>query len=151
MPTTVRRAELPDAEAIAAMNARMANETEGLILDRVILTRGVRRALEEPSRALYFLAEQQGKVVGQTMVTFEWSDWRDGWYWWLSSVYVMPEARRQGVFRALYEHVVKAAREASDVIGLRLYFERDNTRALQTYLKLGMTATPYNMLERCPL
>lgn len=151
MPTTIRRAELTDAEAIAAMNARMADETEGLVLDRVVLTRGVRRAIEEPSRALYFLAERQGKIVGQTMVTFEWSDWRDGWYWWLSSVYVMPEARRQGVFRALYDHVVKAAREAGDVIGLRLYFERENTRALDTYLHLGMTATPYNMLEQCPL
>ena len=116
-----------------------------------VLTAGVRNALSEPPKGLYFLAELDGKVVGQTMITSEWSDWRNGWVWWFSSVYVVPEARRQGVFRALYHHVVEAARNRGDVVGLRLYVERDNHTAHQTYLSLGMEWTTYGVLERCPI
>lgn len=151
MTPTIRRAIPNDGDLIADMNARMAQETEKVTLDLAVLRRGVTRVLEDSSRGLYFLAEMEERVVGQTMVTFEWSDWRDGWFWWFSSVYVMKEARRQGVFRALYRHVVEEAKKAGDVIGLRLYFERDNDKAKQTYLSLGMTETSYNVLERCPL
>jgi GNAT superfamily N-acetyltransferase len=151
MPLTIRHATPADAALIAEMNARMAQETEGLMLDRGVLERGVAKVLADPSRGHYFLAERDGRGVGQTMVTFEWSDWRDGWFWWFSSVYVMAEARRQGVFRALFQHVIDAAREEGDVIGLRLYVERENGTAQQTYRSLGMTETCYNVLERCPL
>jgi GNAT superfamily N-acetyltransferase len=84
-------------------------------------------------------------------VTYEFSDWRNGWFWWIQGVYVRPESRRQGVFRKLYEHVAEAAQRDPDVIGLRLYVERDNERAHQTYLGFGMAWTSYLLMERFPL
>src|SRR5262245_46547470 len=105
MPPTVRRAEPSDAAAITEFNRLMALETEGKALDVAVLSSGVRAVLADPNKGRYFLAEDSGVVVGQLMITLEWSDWRDGWFWWIQSVYVRPEARRQGVFRSLYHHV----------------------------------------------
>ena len=109
------------------------------------------RATNSFTRGLYFIAEKDGAIVGQTMVTLEWSDWRNGWMWWIQSVYVRPEARRRGVFRALYDHVLQAARREPAVIGLRLYVEHENQAAQQTYLSLGMQWTSYRMLQTYPL
>jgi len=148
---TVRHGRPEDAPLIADMNARMAQETEHKTLDRDVLLEGVRAVLADPSRGRYYVAELGGALVGQTAITLEWSDWRNGWIWWLSSVYVHSSARRQGVFRALYRHILDEARAAGDVVGLRLYVERDNQAAQQAYLKLGMERTTYQVLERCPL
>ena len=84
-------------------------------------------------------------------ITYEFSDWRNGWFWWIQGVYVRAESRRRGVFRALYRHVAEAARRDPGVIGLRLYVESDNHAAQRTYRDLGMKATSYLMFERCPL
>jgi GNAT superfamily N-acetyltransferase len=151
MPLTIRRATPADAPVLVEYNRLMAEETEGKALDRVVLSAGVQAALADPGRALYFVAEDAGTIVGQTMVTFEWSDWRNGWIWWIQSVYVPREARRRGVFRALYEHIRQTARGSPQVVGLRLYVERDNEKAQQTYLSLGMERTGYLLLEQCPL
>jgi len=148
---TIRQGRPEDAPLIADMNARMAEETEHKSLDRTILRKGVQAVLSDPSRGRYYIAELGGVVVGQTAITLEWSDWRNGWIWWLSSVYVHATARRQGVFRALYRHILDEARAAGDVVGLRLYVERDNQVAQNAYLKLGMERTAYQVLERCPL
>ncbi|MFO0546896.1 MAG: N-acetyltransferase [Polyangiaceae bacterium] len=125
----------------------MATETEGRELDRETLRRGVGALLEDPSHGFYCVAIRQGSVVGQLMVTFEWSDWRAGQFWWIQSVYVHPEHRRTGVYRALHEHVVGRARAQGGVVGVRLYVERENTRAQRTYEALGMKRAVYDMFE----
>ena len=124
---------------------------EGKTLDLAVLTPGVQAVLADPQKGLYFVAEEAGDVLGQMMVTFEWSDWRNGWLWWIQSVYVRPEARRRGVFTALFEHVERLARNDPEVIGLRLYMERDNETARQTYLRHGMRLTAYVLFEKYPL
>jgi ribosomal protein S18 acetylase RimI-like enzyme len=151
MTLTIRRGVPTDADIVADMNSRMALETEGKTLDPPTISAGVRAVLADPARGLYFIAENDGVIVGQTMVTLEWSDWRNGWMWWIQSVYVKAEARRQGVFRALYQHIVEAAKAAEDVVGIRLYVEEENHAAQKTYLSLGMERTRYQLLERSPL
>jgi GNAT superfamily N-acetyltransferase len=151
MPLTIRRATPADAAVIAEFNRLLALESEGKALDAAVLAAGVAAGLADPRKALYFVAEEGGAVLGQTMVTFEWSDWRNGWVWWIQSVYVRADARRRGVFRALYEHVRRAAAADPDVIALRLYVERENHAAQQTYARLGMQRTGYVVLEEHPL
>jgi len=151
MPLAIRRATSRDLDVVVDFNRRLAEESEDKMLDVAVLTAGVVQALADPQKALYFLAEDAGLVVGQTMITTEWSDWRNGWFWWIQSVYVRPEARRRGVFRALFEHISKAARQDSSVIGLRLYVDQQNHAAQDTYRHLGMIDAGYFVLEKHPL
>jgi ribosomal protein S18 acetylase RimI-like enzyme len=151
MTLVIRPPSGQDLETIVEFNQRLAWETEGRNLDSAILTRGVRAVLADPHRGRYFLAEYEGQVVGQLMITLEWSDWRDGWLWWIQSVYVRAEARQRGVFRTLFAHVVAEAKRQGDVAGLRLYVENHNTVAQATYHKLGMSDAGYRVLELCPL
>ena len=150
-PIRVRDATPDDIPALVRFNLAMAAETEDLALDEARLTRGVQRVFDDPDRARYFVAETgSAEVVACTMLTTEWSDWRDGVAWWLQSVYVLPEWRRQGVFRALYQHIERAARSAGDpeVVALRLYVHDENERAQQVYRRLGMDASDYRVFER---
>ncbi|MEM6732798.1 MAG: GNAT family N-acetyltransferase [Myxococcota bacterium] len=145
---TVRNASPHDLDTVVANNAAMALETEGKALDPAALRSGCAAALENPERARYWLAiDRAGRAVGQLMVTFEWSDWRNGMFWWIQSVYVHPEFRRQGVYRALNEYVQQSARRAENVCGLRLYVYRTNETARRTYEALGMTAYGYEVYE----
>jgi ribosomal protein S18 acetylase RimI-like enzyme len=150
MAVTIRRAEPRDAAIVAEFNRLLAWETEHKRLDPETLARGVARILADPARGFYLVAEIGGEVVGQLMATFEWSDWRDGWFWWVQSVYVRDGQRRNGVFRALYGDLVKRARDSGDVIGLRLYVEKDNARAQATYEQLGLKEAGY-LVHECPL
>ena len=143
----VRPATSADAQVIADFNAAMALETEHVRLDPPTVLEGVRAGIADAAKAVYFVAECQGKIAGCCMVTHEWSDWRNGDIWWLQSVYVHPDHRRRGVFRALYRHVESAARRAG-AVALRLYVERDNARAKSTYTALGMTLTHYDVMEQ---
>jgi len=143
---TIRPAREIDAGTIADFNAAMALQTEHLKLDRDVLNRGVRAALADPNKARYFVAESAFHVVGQLMITLEWSDWRNGNIWWIQSVYVAPDFRGKGVFRALYQHVRDLARREAGA-GLRLYVERDNQPAQKTYTALGMKETAYRVME----
>lgn len=145
-PPTVRPARPDDAEALVEFNFRMARETEDLTLDRDVLARGVRAALADANKALYFVAEVGGLPAGALMITHEWSDWRNGDLWWIQSVYVLPDYRKAGVFKALYRHVQQAARDAG-AVGLRLYVEKENAVAQQVYARLGMTMTHYAVME----
>ncbi len=147
MTVSIRPARTEDAEVIADFNARLAADTEDLVLDRARLLAGVRAVLADPAKGFYAMAERAGATVGQLLVTREWSDWRNGDFWWIQSVFVVPEARGAGVFRSLYEHVDRLARERGDVCGLRLYVERHNERAQRTYARLGMQRTVYDMFE----
>jgi len=151
MALTIRRATPADAPILIEFNRRLAEESEGRALDLDVLGKGVAAALADPNKGPYYVAEEGGEVVGEMQITFEWSDWRNGWLWWIQGVYVRADARRRGVFRALYEHVCEAARQDPAVVGLRLYVERENLAAQQTYLRMGMEWTNYLMLERYPL
>lgn len=143
----IREAQLSDAPVIVEYNLRLARETEDRELPRATLAAGVRALLEHPARGLYFVAEEAGEVIGQVMITFEWSDWRNGTFWWLQSVYVRAADRERGVFRALFEHVSRLAGQEPGVCGLRLYVERENERAKAVYARHGMANAGYEVFE----
>lgn len=144
---SVRPGAASDAEAIAGFQCAMARETEEKGLDPEVVLRAVRRALDDPGRGEYLVAERDGEVVGSLMLTREWSDWRDGWWLWIQSVYVVPAARRTGVYRTLYEAALERGRVLEDVLGVRLYVEAENDPARSTYESLGMVATSYRIYE----
>jgi len=132
---------------IADFNQRLAAETEDLRLEPDRIEPGVAAVLKDPAKGIYYVAEMAGEIVGQVMITYEWSDWRNGMMWWLQSVYVLPQSRQQGVFRLLFQHVESLARGRTDVCALRLYMHADNTRARQSYERLGMKHTKYEVFE----
>lgn len=144
---TTRPAVADDAQTIARFNQAMALETEGKTLDPETLSRGVKRLFDEPEHGQYLVAQSDdGEVVACLMITYEWSDWRDAQVWWIQSVYVHPDHRRKGVFKQLYQ-AVRELGKAAGVCGYRLYVERDNDRAQQTYRDLGMSRADYLMYE----
>jgi GNAT superfamily N-acetyltransferase len=147
MPITIRPAMPNDAAIIADFNSRIAVETEDKTLDPRLINPGVARILADPSLGRYWLAEVDNVIAGQIMITYEWSDWRNGMMFWIQSVYVRAEFRRQGVFSALYRHVETLARDDAEVAGIRLYVEKDNHRAQRTYEKLGMSLTDYRIMQ----
>jgi GNAT superfamily N-acetyltransferase len=146
--TSIRQAILDDAEIIAKFNVTLARESEALELDLDCVRAGVKALLRDAAKGTYFVAESAGEVVGQLLITHEWSDWRNGDFWWLQSVYVRPDFRRRGVFRALFDFVQAKAAAARNVCGLRLYMEQDNDRAREAYRRLGMEETHYRVFER---
>jgi GNAT superfamily N-acetyltransferase len=147
MDMRIRQAGLADTSVIADFNVRLADESEGLLLEPACVQAGVEAVLKDPAKGIYYVAEINGTVAGQTMITYEWSDWRNGNLWWIQSVYVKPEFRGQGVFRRLFEHIRALASQQTDVPALRLYVHADNARAHRSYEKLGMTRTEYEVLE----
>jgi len=144
---TLRKAELGDRAAIAGFNRAMALETEGKALIPELIAAGVQRLLNQPSLGFYLVAERDGKVVGCLMVTHEWSDWRNGLFWWIQSVYVEPASRRQGVYRRLYDFIRELVQADPGVCGFRLYVEKENAVAQKTYGSLGMAQTDYLLYE----
>ena len=147
MELTIRDARAEDAAVLAAYNSAMAEETEGRSLAPDRIGSGVANMLADKSRGRYWVAESGGAVVGQIMVTYEWSDWRNGMIWWIQSVYVAPEWRRKGVFSALFHHVKSLVEVTPQVIGLRLYVEDNNAHAQDTYAALGMAKPNYIVME----
>lgn len=144
---TIRTATAADAETLAQFNEAMARETEDKPLDPDTVRAGVRRVLDGDRPGFYLVAVRDETVVGALMITTEWSDWRNGLFWWIQSVYVRPNARRTGVYRQLHRTVRTRARESDDVCGIRLYVEKDNADARSAYEALGMTQSPYRMYE----
>lgn len=143
----VRAASATDIEFLVDCNAAMALETEHKVLKREVLTRGTEAVFAESRRGFYRIAERGGLAVGCLLVTHEWSDWRNGDWWWIQSVYVTADARRSGVFSALYADVEQLARSMPGVVGLRLYVEHENSAAQATYAALGMSDSGYRLLE----
>ncbi len=143
----IREARPADASVIADFNSRLAWETEQRRLASATVRRGVGALLEDPAKGIYFLAEVDGAVVGQLLITYEWSDWRNGNFWWIQSVYVAADFRKGGVFRALFEHVRQQAKDRRDVCGLRLYVEQNNRLAQRAYERLGMGRAHYDIFE----
>ena len=146
MSLLIRAATLADLPELLAWNAAMAWETERKQLDPAVLERGIRGVFEQARRGFYLVAERDGMAVGSLLVTYEWSDWRCGDFWWIQSVYVALAARRGGVFRALYAEVAQRA-AAAGAAGLRLYVETANQHAQATYEGLGMQRCHYFMYE----
>jgi GNAT superfamily N-acetyltransferase len=147
MDIKIRAAALADLPVIAAFNVRLARESEELALDPARVHSGVEAMFNDSAKGTYYVAEVAGEVAGQLMITYEWSDWRNGNIWWIQSVYVKPEFRRAGVFRALFNHIRNLAGTRKDVCSLRLYVHAENTRAIQSYAQLGMTRTKYEIFE----
>ena len=147
MTPTIRPACLDDLEALVNFNAAMALETEGKTLDIELLKQGARAVFDSSQRGFYLVAEVDGSPVGSLLVTYEWSDWRNGWFWWIQSVYVRPEWRRMGVYSAMHRWILDTARSRPDVCGVRLYVDRNNDGARKTYRSLGMSESHYDMFE----
>lgn len=145
--TTIRQATPADRDVIVAANLALARETENKILDRDTVAAGVAAQLAEPAHGFYFLAEEDGAVIGQLALTWEWSDWRNGAFWWIQSVYIDAAHRNRGVFSVLYRHVEKEARRRDGVAGLRLYVDKNNHAAMDVYRRVGMQAAHYDMVE----
>jgi ribosomal protein S18 acetylase RimI-like enzyme len=144
----IRNAETGDAGVLADFNSRIALETENWKLEPSTIAAGVKAVLADKSKGIYFVAEAPtGEVIGQLLITYEWSDWRNGNIWWIQSVYVQAEFRGQGVFQKLFRHVEELARKSPEVCRLRLYVEKHNDRARRAYQKLGMNETGYDVLE----
>lgn len=146
---TVRRAAPGDAAQIAAFNRALAKESEDHHLDPDTVLRGVTALLEDPAKGFYTVAEAGGRLVGQSLITYEWSDWRNGMMWWFGSVYVDPQFRGYGVFKSIHDRIVEDAR-AAGVVQLRLYVWKSNDRAKTTYVRLGWADAGYDVLERLP-
>ena len=144
----VRTATRADIPMLAEFNRAMAQESEDKPLDITKVTAGIVGLFDRPTEGRYLIAEdEQGVAAGALMLTFEWSDWRNGRFWWIQSVYVQPQFRRSGVYSALHAHVRAAAQAEPDACGLRLYVERENTGAQATYRAMGMIETHYRLFE----
>jgi len=143
----IRRATRRDAAALIAFNSAMALETESKVLMPQVIGAGVRHLLRHPDSGFYLVAESGGVVIAGLMITTEWSDWRNGEFWWIQSVYVRPEYRRHGVYRRLYRFVRALAAKKRGVCGFRLYVEQRNRRAQATYRASGMGRTHYLVYE----
>lgn len=144
---SIRPAGAADVPRLRDWAVAMALETEHKRLDPATVEAGIRAVLDEPRRGAYFVAERAGTPAGTLMLTYEWSDWRNGDWWWIQSVYVDPGSRRQGCYAALYRHVHEAAKATPRVCGLRLYVEHNNASAQRTYESLGMVDAGYRMYE----
>lgn len=136
-----------DVATIVDFQVAMARETEELELDRDVCTRGVQAIFDDPSRGRYLLAESGGAVIASLMITYEWSDWRNGNVWWIQSVYVRPECRRQHVYAGMYEHVKRLVEADDSLRGIRLYVDRRNTSAQDVYTRCGMNGEHYQVFE----
>ncbi|MGE0030308.1 MAG: N-acetyltransferase family protein [Steroidobacteraceae bacterium] len=143
----IRDATQADLEFIVAANMALASESEDQALDPTLLRPGVQAVLDDPALGRYYLAEAGGQPVGQLMTTYEWSDWRNGVFLWIQSVYVQPAHRGAGVFRALYQHLADLARNDARICGIRLYVDRENGRAREVYTRLGMHLSNYQVME----
>lgn len=143
----IRLAHREDTDALVEFNHAMAVETEGKRLDREVLRPGVEAVFEDENKGFYVVATEGNAIVGGLMVTYEWSDWRNAWFWWIQSVYIKPDARGQGLYRKMYEFVKERAEDEGNVCGFRLYVETENDHAQRVYDGVGMTRSHYVMFE----
>ena len=143
MEILVRNAQKKDLPKIVRFNASMALETEDLQLDKDTLTAGVKAVFNDNNKGFYIIAELDGEVRGSLMITYEWSDWRSGYFWWIQSVYVEPGYRKKGLYRSMYSFLKNAIQQDKKIVGLRLYVEKENKKAQKVYTTLGMNISNY--------
>lgn len=145
---TIRIAKEKDAAALIEFNQAMALETEGKRLNPEKIGKGVKAVFQDEKKGFYVVAEyENGGIIGGLMVTFEWSDWRNNWFWWIQSVYILPEGRGKKIYSQLYDFVKSEAEQNGNVCGFRLYVETENTHAQKVYEKVGMDVSHYLMFE----
>lgn len=146
---SIRPARPEDLDTLVEFSAAMAMETEGRILDRPRLRLGTQAVFDSPTRGFYLVAEQRdhASVVGQLLITFEWSDWRNATFWWIQSVYVRPDCRRQGVYRRMHQAVLERAKAQGGICGVRLYVEQNNSVAQTVYARVGLSVSAYRVFE----
>ena len=144
---SIRPAGNKDMEVLADFQKRLAHETEINSLYISVLSAGIRALLSDPSKGVYYVAEDGDRTVGCFLITYEWSDWRNGLIWWLQSVYVAADARKKGVFKAMHEFIRQGIASDPGILGLRLYVDKTNTRAQQVYQSLGMDGDHYTVFE----
>jgi len=147
MEPKIRLAKIGDSPTIAGFQLKMAIETENLQLDTETVGKGVKAVFEKPELGQYFVAEKDGQIIASMLTTFEWSDWRNAQVWWLQSVYVIPEFRRQGIFKRMYDFVKILAESDANVGGIRLYVDKTNVRAQEVYKAVGMNGEHYQVFE----
>ena len=147
MAILIRKADRKDAAIIAKYNIAMAMETENKMLEPEIVQAGVLGLFDQPQAGFYVVAEVDHEIAGCLLITTEWSDWRNGTFWWVQSVYVAPNFRRQGLYSTLYLSIKEMAKEEQNICGFRLYVDKDNVAAKKTYEKLGMEPMHYLMYE----
>ncbi|MEJ2720206.1 MAG: GNAT family N-acetyltransferase [bacterium] len=147
MAITIRNATSGDTDTLAAFNTALALETEGKILEIETARLGVGAVLDDPAKGAFYIAEFDGRTAGSLLITPEWSDWENSYFWWIQSVYVLPEFRRHGIYKALYRHIEDLARSSGRVRGLKLYVEKNNHAAKAVYEKLGMTRAAHEIYE----
>lgn len=143
----IRKAKPEELSILCAFQQQMALETEKLHLDENTLSSGIQAVFNDPSKGCYYVAEEGNKIVGMLLITYEWSDWRNRTVYWIQSVYVLPEHRRQGVYKALYEHILNQAKESHSVGGIRLYVDNSNHQAKLVYTRSGMNGDHYQVFE----
>ncbi|MFW2490729.1 GNAT family N-acetyltransferase [Clostridium chromiireducens] len=143
----IRKAEIRDLETVVKFNYNLAKETEDKELDLEILSKGVKSILTDSSKGQYYVYEVDNKVVGQIMYTYEWSDWRNGTFLWVQSVYVDADYRKKGIYKKLYHNIKNICDNDENIAGIRLYVEKENVNAKSTYKSLGMCECNYHMYE----
>ncbi len=143
----IRKGKLSDSESIVELQLQMARETEGLGLDKTVVSRGVHGVFQEPARGTYWVAEEKGNILGVLLAIPEWSDWRNATVLWIHSLYVIPEARGQGVFKKLYLNLEKQVKQSPQLAGIRLYVDKRNKLAQEVYEKMGMNKHHYELYE----
>lgn len=143
----IRLADKQDADALVEFNIAMAFETEGKRLGADVLRPGVEAVFKDENKGFYVVADESGVVAGGLLVTFEWSDWRNKWFWWIQSVYIRPEHRGRSLYREMYDFVKDLADSRGVVSGFRLYVEHENVHARRVYEKVGMRESHYVMYE----
>ncbi len=144
----MRAGRASDLDSLVRSTLGNAFDSEGIRLDEAVVRRGVKAVLDDPRKGRLFVAEEDGKVLGSTYVTFEWSDWHEAWYWWIQSAFVVPERRGTGVWTALYKAIQAAAKREGNVRSIRLYVESNNELGLRAYRGHGMKETPYKVFEQ---
>ena len=143
----IRKGKLTDTEHIVELQLRMAHETEGIRLDRQVVTKGVQGVFDQPARGTYWIAEEKGKILAVFLSVPEWSDWRNATVLWIHSLYVIPQARKKGVFSKMFRNLKTQVQQSSELAGLRLYVDKQNKPAQKVYEKLGMNKHHYELYE----
>ncbi|MBN1251695.1 MAG: GNAT family N-acetyltransferase [Bacteroidales bacterium] len=143
----IQKASKSDIGTIKNFQIKMAKESEGMILDDKIIAKGVKAVFEDKSKGIYYVAEENNTIIASLLTTFEWSDWRNSCVLWIQSVYVIPEYRKQGVFKKMYQHLKEIVNNSEEYIGLRLYVDKSNFNAQKVYDKVGMNNQHYIMYE----
>lgn len=144
---TIHKAQLSDLPSIIKFQILMAGETEDLILEENIVSKGVRAAFQDSTKGVYWVVRWHDEPIASLMTTFEWSDWRNQTIWWIQSVYVIESHRGKGVFKQMYQHIKQFVEETSDIGGLRLYVDKRNLIAQKVYEKIGMNGDHYQLFE----